>query len=255
MIQAATTATMPGIGAGALRQPQGGGQVLGAEGPPSARRRVQRAARALGIRRDGKHVPLDKMNLPEASSRCARPRRGPGRARVALRRDARAGYDNVIRELTYTLLNRLVGLKAMEVRRLLYLPPPGQPMGAPEETEVITPSLARRDRDSCATSAQQEGAATSTKTTQKRRCSATALPPRSVTSRTTSGSSLIPITNMRASGPHTPRSAKVLELINDGLPADAYRAQDFLGWVYQFFNREEKKTGSRREQRHATVLL
>jgi hypothetical protein len=33
----------------------------------------------------------------------------------------------------------------------------------------------------------------------------------------------------------------VLQLINDGLPADAYRAQDFLGWVYQFFNRDEKK--------------
>jgi hypothetical protein len=36
------------------------------------------------------------------------------------------GYDNVIRELTYTLLNRLVGLKAMEARKLLYLPPPGE---------------------------------------------------------------------------------------------------------------------------------
>ena len=34
------------------------------------------------------------------------------------------GYDNVKRELAYTLLNRLVGLKAMEARKLLYLPPP-----------------------------------------------------------------------------------------------------------------------------------
>ena len=32
-----------------------------------------------------------------------------------------------------------------------------------------------------------------------------------------------------------------IRLINDDLPADACRAPDFLGWVYQFFNREEKK--------------
>jgi hypothetical protein len=34
---------------------------------------------------------------------------------------------------------------------------------------------------------------------------------------------------------------KVIEMINNDLPENAYRAQDFLGWVYQFFNREEKK--------------
>ncbi len=34
---------------------------------------------------------------------------------------------------------------------------------------------------------------------------------------------------------------EILRLVNDGLPEDVYRAQDFLGWVYQFFNREEKK--------------
>ena len=30
-------------------------------------------------------------------------------------------------------------------------------------------------------------------------------------------------------------------MINNDLPEDAYRARDFLGWVYQFFNRDEKK--------------
>ena len=33
----------------------------------------------------------------------------------------------------------------------------------------------------------------------------------------------------------------VIDMINNDLPEDAYRAQDFLGWVYQFFNRDEKK--------------
>ena len=27
----------------------------------------------------------------------------------------------------------------------------------------------------------------------------------------------------------------ILKTINEDLPEDAYRAQDFLGWVYQFF--------------------
>ena len=34
---------------------------------------------------------------------------------------------------------------------------------------------------------------------------------------------------------------RVIRTINEDLPDDAYRARDFLGWVYQFFNREEKK--------------
>ena len=34
---------------------------------------------------------------------------------------------------------------------------------------------------------------------------------------------------------------EAMRLINDDLPADACRAPDFLGWVYQFFNRDEKK--------------
>ena len=93
----------------------------------------------LGIRRDGKHEPVDKMRLPDASIAVRR------RVEALVARESLSegtperGHDNVIRELTYTLLNRLVGLKAMEARKLLYLPPPGQPTGVPEPTEVVTP--------------------------------------------------------------------------------------------------------------------
>ena len=34
---------------------------------------------------------------------------------------------------------------------------------------------------------------------------------------------------------------RVIRMVNEDLPEDAYRARDFLGWVYQFFNREEKR--------------
>src|SRR5512145_817510 len=93
----------------------------------------------LGVRRDGKHVPVDTMRL-SVEGRAVRMR-----VEALLRHDALAegsqtrGYENVLRELTYTFLNRLVGLKSMEARGLLYLPPPDNPNGAPEQTEVITP--------------------------------------------------------------------------------------------------------------------
>jgi hypothetical protein len=34
---------------------------------------------------------------------------------------------------------------------------------------------------------------------------------------------------------------KLIGMINSDLPVEAYRAADFLGWIYQFFNREEKE--------------
>ncbi len=34
---------------------------------------------------------------------------------------------------------------------------------------------------------------------------------------------------------------KLIGMINSDLPDEAYRAPDFLGWIYQFFNREEKE--------------
>ena len=78
----------------------------------------------LGLQPNGKHKPLDQMRLPEESV-AVRSRVAALIARDAIvEGSAERGYENVKRELAYTLLNRLVGLKAMEVRQLLYLPPP-----------------------------------------------------------------------------------------------------------------------------------
>ena len=93
----------------------------------------------LGLQPNGKHKPLDQMRLPEEAL-AVRSRVAALIARDAIvEGSAERGYENVKRELAYTLLNRLVGLKAMEVRQLLYLPPPAAPQGTPEQTEVITP--------------------------------------------------------------------------------------------------------------------
>ncbi|MBM3302232.1 MAG: hypothetical protein FJY85_20055, partial [Deltaproteobacteria bacterium] len=76
----------------------------------------------LGLKRSGKHTPGTSMR-PAADGESVR-----SRAEALLKREGLAegspqrGYENVIRELAYTKLNRLVGLKAMEARHILVLP-------------------------------------------------------------------------------------------------------------------------------------
>jgi Eco57I restriction-modification methylase len=195
----------------------------------------------LGIRRDGKHKPVARMSLPDASITIR------GRVEALVARESLSegtperGYDNVKRELTYTLLNRLVGLKAMEARRLLYLRPPGQPNGAPEETEVVTPvpgqERSRYLRDFRAAGGGRYKHEDDAEEALLRDGLTEAF-------RFVTGEIRIlfdPDHEYACVWPTHAALTIVLQLINDGLPPDAYRTKDFLGWVYQFFNREEKK--------------
>ncbi len=194
----------------------------------------------LGLRRNGRHVPLDKMNLPVASVG-VRHRIEALVARESLSEGTpERGYDNVIRELTYTLLNRLVGLKSMEVRRLLYLPSPGD-VSAPEETEVITPvtgqARSRYLRDFRAAGGSRYKYEDDAEEALLRDGLTSAF------LQVTSDIRVLfdPEHEYACVWPTHAALTEVLQLINEGLPADAFRAQDFLGWVYQFFNRDEKK--------------
>jgi hypothetical protein len=93
----------------------------------------------LGLRPGGKHTPLEKMRLSRESINARR------RVEALLGREAIAEHSPerafrvVVQELAYTLLNRLMGLRAMETRALLYLPPPDDPTAPAEQTEVLTP--------------------------------------------------------------------------------------------------------------------
>ena len=195
----------------------------------------------LGIRRDGTHRPVATMSVPEASIAIRR------RVEALVSRESLSegaperGYDNVKRELTYTLLNRLVGLKAMEARRLLYLPPPGQPNAAPEETEVVTPipdqERSRYLRDFRAAGSGRYKHEDDAEEALLRDGLTAAF-------RFVTGEIRVlfdPDHEYACVWPTHAALTGVLQLINDGLPPDAYRAPDFLGWVYQFFNRAEKK--------------
>ena len=195
----------------------------------------------LGLRRTGTHVALDKMSLPPASV-TVRHRVEALVARESLSEGTpERGYDNVIRELTYTLLNRLVGLKAMEARKLLYLPPPGTTNASPEESEVITPvpgqARSRYLRDFRAAGGSRYKYEDDAEEALLRDGLTSAF--RQVTSEIRV--LFDPDHEYACVWPTHAALTHVLKMINEDLPADAYRAQDFLGWVYQFFNRDEKK--------------
>ncbi len=195
----------------------------------------------LGVRADGRHEPLDRMRLPDERKATRR------RVEALLAREvqgegsAERGFANVLRELTYTLLNRLVGLKAMEARGLLFLPPPGDPAAAPEPTEVIGPisgqPRSRYLRDFRAAGGQRYKYAGDAEAALLRDALTAAF--RHVTRDIRV--LFDPDHECACVWPTHAALVEAIRLINDELPPDACRAPDFLGWVYQFFNREEKR--------------
>jgi Eco57I restriction-modification methylase len=195
----------------------------------------------LGIPTTGKPVPVEKMNLP-AEDKLVR-----GRVEALLRRDSisegseQKGYENVRRELSYTCLNRLIGLKCMEARGLLYLPPPNDPQAPPEKTQIITNIEGQRwspfFRDLRIAGGNRYKYADNAEETLLRDGLTAAY--RFITSEI--GILFDPDHEYACLWPTYGCLVKVIETINHDLPDGAYRAQDFLGWVYQFFNREEKK--------------
>ena len=193
----------------------------------------------LGVRANGNHLSLDGMRLSDAA------REQRMRVEALLRRDtvaeggAQRGFANVRRELTYTALNRLVGLKAMEARGVLHLPPPAG--GAPEQTEVITPipgqSRSRYLRDFRAAGGSRYKYEDDAEEALLRDGLEAAFRHINEEIRLL----FDPDHEYACVWPTHACLVEVIGMINDDLPQDAYRAADFLGWIYQFFNREEKK--------------
>jgi hypothetical protein len=129
----------------------------------------------------------------------------------------------------------------MEARGLLYLAPPGDSGASPEPTEVVTniPGQARSRylRDLRAAGGNRYKYGDNAEETLLRDGLTAAY--RFITSEIRI--LFDPDHEYACLWPTYGCLVKVIEMINDGLPDGAYRAQDFLGWVYQFFNREEKK--------------
>ncbi|MFB1486853.1 MULTISPECIES: Eco57I restriction-modification methylase domain-containing protein [unclassified Thiocapsa] len=214
---------------------------------PKARALLQKDLKAqldrLGIPDSGKPKPLSAMQL-QSEAQAIR-----GRLDALLHRDslaegtAKRGYDNVLRELTYTHLNRLVGLKAMEARQLLYLPPPSAAAegAVPEETEVITPvpgqARSRFLRDFRAAGGSRYKYEDDAEEALLRDGLTAAYRHLNTEIRLV----FDPDHEYACVWPTHGCLVRLIDMINKDLPAEAYRAADFLGWIYQFFNRDEKK--------------
>lgn len=194
----------------------------------------------FGFRRDGRHTDEAKLALPADAL--------PTRRKLAalLERDTagegtpQRGFDAVKREQTYTLLNRLVGLKAMEARGLLFLRPPGNPEATPEATEVLTPvegqAYSRYLRDFRAAGGSRYKYQTDAEEALLRDGLMAAFRQVNEEIRTL----FDPDHDYACLWPSFAALQNAIKSINADLPANAYRAPDFLGWVYQFFNRDEK---------------
>lgn len=194
----------------------------------------------LGLRPNGRHQALGSMSLqPDDAEKRARLEALLTRETLA-EGTAERGFQTVVGELSYTLLNRLVGLKAMEARELLYLPPPGDRRGVPEQTEVLTcqpgQAYSRYLRDLRAGSGERYKYADDADE---------ALLHDGLTQAFQYLTGEIGVLfdarhDYACIWPTYATLSAIVGQINDGLEADVYRARDFLGWVYQFFNREEK---------------
>lgn len=195
----------------------------------------------FGFSRDGGHTAEERLTLPAAilptrrtlAALIERDTKGEG---TALR-----GFDAVVREHTYTLLNRLVGLKVMETRGLLFLRPPGQTTAAPEATEVLTPiegqAYSRYLRDFRAAAGSRYKYEAGAEEALLRDGLMAAFREVNEEIRTL----FDPDHDYACLWPSFAALQQAIASINLDLPAAAYRAPDFLGWVYQFFNRDEKK--------------
>ena len=195
----------------------------------------------LGLRPNGRHTPVQNMQFAEKTARTRE------RVEALLARDriaegtAERGFDNVRRELAYTLLNRLVGLKAMEARALLYLCPPSAPSAPPEQTELLTlvpgQEYSRYLRDFRAAGGNRYKYDDDAEQALFRDALVAAF--RHITGEI--GVLFDPDHDYACVWPTHATLTRLIRMINEDLPEDAYRAHDFLGWVYQFFNREEKR--------------
>jgi hypothetical protein len=194
----------------------------------------------FGFSRDGRHTAEERLTLPAAMLPTRRTLTALIEHHTKGEGTPQRGFDAVKREHTYTLLNRLVGLKAMEARDLLFLRPPGQAEGEPEATEVITlvegQAYSRYLRDFRAAGGSRFKYEASAEEALLREGLMAVFREVNEEFHTL----FDPDHDYACLWPSFAALQNAIRSINRDLPADAYRAPDFLGWVYQFFNRDEK---------------
>jgi len=212
---------------------------------PKVRRVIEQDLSAqlkrLGLGLKGKIAPLEEMNLQEESHKIRLSVEALLNREILSEGNPKRGFEAVRHELAYTFLNRLLGLKCMETRKLLFIPSPQDPEGEPEQTEIITPipgqARSRYLRDFRAAGGSRYKYEADAEEALLRDGLTAAF--RHITAEIR----LLfdPDHEYSCLWPTHACLMTVIDMINKDIPEEVYRAKDFLGWIYQFFNREEKK--------------
>ena len=138
-------------------------------------------------------------------------------------------YATLLRETVFTFLNRAIGLRCLEARGLLLVD--GQTETAITQQEELggIPSLYWRVRNTPDAPAQPREI---WRETYRRACAAISQDIRVLFDPQAEYAALFPL---------MPAMQRVIEALNDPMiPAAAYAEDAVLGWVYQYFQSEEK---------------
>ncbi len=188
----------------------------------------------LGIE-PAESVPISKLDYLSGEERGVRRHLDALIARETKSEGTRPrGYDAVRREMAYTFLNRLVGLRCMEARGLLVI--------GGEATEVVTrrPEHGGRSRllrDMREADSPRYARAEDAEARLLRDGLTVAFAAVTEEIRVL----FDPDHEYSRLWPSFPALKKVIQQIDEGLPPEVFASPDFLGWVYQFFNAEEKE--------------
>jgi len=193
-----------------------------------------RGLKRLGVERTAS-TPLSKLDYLTEEERATRKHLDALLSRETKTEGARElAFDAIRREMAYTFLNRLVGLRCMEARGLLVV--------NEETTEVVTTrpeygGLSRllRDLRAAGGSKYKRGEDAEAELLRDGLTAAFAA--------VTADIRVLfdPDHEYSRLWPSFPTLKKVIRDINEGLAPEVFASPDFLGWVYQFFNVEEKK--------------
>ncbi len=153
---------------------------------------------------------------------------------AAIRREVEGGashaqaLESYVREAVFTFLNRIVGLRCMEERGLLNVD--GQSETAIKILPAFNaPSLYWRVRNELPTSASPREV---WRETLRRACAAVSQQVRVLFDTDSEYTALLPL---------QPTLQKITEAFNSpDIPAEIYAQDETLGWVYQYYNQQEK---------------
>ncbi len=213
---------------------------------------------ALQLRRFGIDEKKDNGGPPEYLSEEEKTTRQ--RLLAVIRREEQAepsrkqAIDAYIRDATFTYINRLVGLRCMEARELLYID------GEPAEVITIHGPTVHGGRPRLLAQMRDDNREYRNPDDGEERLWRDGLQCAFAAVTQEIGVLFDPEHDYSILFPSHAVLQEAVRAINEDLPSHVYDAPDFLGWVYQFFNADEKveirkETGGKPRTSHELAVI